>query len=263
MTDYIAFINNEPISIYDYKDGITNNLINKNDKIYCICGEAVYFKNESKYFKRKNSNCLIQTICHFSHYKNSKCNINKIFKINNNFGTPISPAPNKTDLEKRIERINSIIDGYFNSSKIQENLRYTIGILTKTIKINNLNIILSDDIIELQNNYYEQITFRALEFIEINHKIRYKLIDLNYKERNRGITYNLYNHICNDYERYKIYVKKLSLIILYYSRCINYNYKNNIDLIINDIINKLEEKKLLDIDNPITNKYIHIMKQLL
>lgn len=262
MTDYIAFKNDEPISIYDYKDLIETKPEEKQEKLYCICGDLVYFKNESKYFKRKNSNNIIQNICHFSHYKNSNCGINKIFKLNNNFGTIISPAPNKSDMEKRMERIDTIINGYFNGCKRQEEIRYRIIELSKIIKINNLNIILPEHILQLQNNYYNQITFRGLEHIDINHKERYILIDLISNEKNKGITYNLYYYICNDYNKFKIYVKKLSLIILYYSRCINYDINGCIKLIYNNCIFELEKKKKDNPDNPITIKYLNYIKEI-
>ncbi len=259
MTDYIAYYKNEPISIYDYKDMIEKDKSIKKEKIYCICGEHVFFKNESKYFKRKNSNTPIQIICHFSHYKNSNCSINKIFNSSSNFGITISNSPNKTDVEKRMERIDIIIKGYLNGYKKQMEIKTKIFKLSNIININKIDIKLSEEILELKDNFYYQITFRDLENIIIKPNRRYKLIDIIDKERNFGISYSLYNYICSNYERFKIYVRQLSLVILYYSRCINYNYNNIISHIINDCIIKLQNKINDNPNNNIAIKYLNLI----
>lgn len=260
MTDYIAYYKNEPISIYDYKDMIEKDINLKKEKLYCICGESVYFKNESKCFKRKNSNNVIQIICHFSHYKNSNCSINKIFYSSSNFGITISPSPNKTDVEKRMERIDIIIKGYLNGYKKQMEIKTKVNTLYKTIITNKLNIELSEELLQLRDNFYYEITFRDLENIVIKPNRRYKLIDIIDKERNFGITYSLYNYICSDYERFKVYVRQLSLIVLYYSRCINYNYNDSINDIIKDCMIQLENNIKDNPDNTIAIKYLNIIK---
>lgn len=259
MTDYIAYYKNKPISIYDYKDMIEKDKSIKNEPIYCICGENVFFKNESKYFKRKNSNASIQMICHFSHYKNSNCNINKIFNSTSNFGVTISNSPNKTELEKRMERIDIIIKGYLSGYKKQMEIKTKIFKLDKIININKIDIKLSEELLQLKDNFYYEITFRYLENIIINPNKRYKLIDIINNEKNFGISYSLYNYICSDYEKFKIYVRQLSLIILYYSRCINYNYNNTITHLINDCIIKLQNKINDNPDNIIAIKYLNVI----
>ena len=60
---------------YEYDDNIHKN------KIKCICGENIFYRNDSCNIY-KNDKCFIRGR-HFFHYKNSNCNIIKIANNNN------------------------------------------------------------------------------------------------------------------------------------------------------------------------------------
>lgn len=263
MTDYIAYYKNEPISIYDYKDLIESNPDIKKEQIYCICGEPIYYKNESKPFKRCNSNCIIQTICHFSHHKKSNCNINKIFKTSVNHGI-INTGIMRTEIEKKMDRLNNIVKAYLTGIKIENELKsklYTTIKYMTNARLKEIN--LSDDLLKIKDNFYYPITFRDLMNTKINHMKRYKLIDIYPKEKNNGISSSIMNYICGNDDIYKLYIRNLSLIIVYYSRCINYSYKDSINMIITDCIYQLEEKIKINPDNDLAIKYLNLFKESL
>lgn len=263
MTDYICFIDSNPISIYEYKDMIIKDpSLKKTLTPKCICGEAVYFKDESVHFERHMKNGQvkhIQMVSYFSHYKNSNCGINRLFKANNNHGTIISPAPNKTEFEKRLERIDQLLKAYHSGLYREEKLKISVLGLSNIINENNLDIKIHEDLLKIKSNYYNEISFRFLEFIKIDYGKKYKLIDLHKKEI---ISYNLYYRICNDYETFKIYVKNLSLIILYYSRCINKNFNLSINEYLDQCKEQLMKKINEDEYNPIIIKYLRDIESL-
>lgn len=247
MTDFIAYMDDKPISVYEYKDLYDKDKsIKKTKEIICICGRPVIFVNESCFFQTKRSKNIIQRSCHFSHLKGEKgCAITKIT-------TPLritASTASYTETEKRIARIDIILDIYIHSMRKYASIREKTYDCFRKIKNNNLDINLDELFLKIKDNFYIPISIKELEYKEIDPQKRYKIIEIDVwaqKCERIFIFSSTYKHMTDDYEHFKCYVKKLSMIIQYYSRCIKYDY---IDLKIQELNKKVDdminEKRLI------------------
>jgi len=233
MADFIAFdkdfTNN--FSIYDALELKKNKI---NIDYYCLCRNPVFIKNESIEFTNKK-NTIIQRHAHFAHFKNCDCNIKKIYdkKDKNETNTIIGDAPENTEMSKRIKIILKILKLNKISMQTYFKAKSNLDDVFKYAKIHNINIdefeeIMTDNIKKLMNFKTFLIGFKNIENEEIEQDKIYYIGDLfldgNENDNNLGvISYSLLYSICNDFERFKVFVKKLSLITMFSSRCINFN----------------------------------------
>jgi|688.fasta_scaffold429194_3 hypothetical protein len=245
MTDYVAFVGEEPISVEEYRDE------EHRGNIKCICGSNIHFVNESCFFERKGKE--IQRIKHFCHPKGSKCIIPKDIKDRKK-NDIIDDKPELTLKDKRLKRIKKLIIKHHQDLKTLINNKEK---LKEIINIAKKNEIEYEEEIEKQNLFkfyegsyfyniknYEYISFKNLANIQIEPNKIYKFNEIDYsyilKKRGNYIEDFLYissssmNKIIEDYKLYCEYLKQLSLIIIYYSsRC----DKENIDTISLNLIN--------------------------
>ena len=234
MADFVAFDKDytNSFSIYDALDLKKKEI---NNDYYCLCTNPVFIKNESIEFTNKN-NKLIQRHAHFSHFKNCICHIKKIYDKNdkNETNLKIGDAPENTELSKRIKIIFKILKLNKKSMKTYLNCKGNIDDIFRYANIHKINIdafeeIMTDNIKKLINFKTFGIGFKDIEYREIEQNKIYHINDLflDYDDDDKNnfgvISYSLIYNICNDFERYKIFVKKLSLITMFSSRCSSFD----------------------------------------
>jgi hypothetical protein len=253
MADFVSFDKDllNSYSIYEALEFKENNIDNT---YYCLCGSPLFIKNESIKFLNKNG-IIIQRHAHFSHYKNCLCNVKKVFdktKINNTF--KISDAPKNTELTKRISIIHKILSiykkSYYNYFKYNDDVSNIINTAKKyKIDINEFNDVMDDNVKKLINIRPIGIGFKEIEFKQIEQNIIYYIVDLFLDEDVKKfgvISYSLLYRICDDFERYKRFVKNLSLIAMFASRCINFHHiKSSKDYFIIKATEKITQIRLL------------------
>jgi len=252
MTDYIAFDKeNKVYSIYDIEK-ILKDIPDYKPDLYCICKEPIYYKKNSIEFINKKGH-KIQRINHFSHYPNSKCDI-KVIQSTKNKADKTNDAPEKTEIEKRINRIMDLLWFYNKSCKNYNTYKGECELIIKNAKKHKINYepLLSPFIIKLisikTNNKY--ISYKDIESLEIEENIKYNINEfsifiLDIKDRksfNNNFIYpkSFIYTLCNDFDRYIKYLKNLSLIIVYYSRCIKGN--DTMKKETNDLKNQIQYK---------------------
>jgi hypothetical protein len=213
MTDYIAFDSDEKAySIYEVNDDVIGN------GLYCICKEPVFYKKQSKVFNDKYGN-TIERMAHFSHYKNSNCSIKKLFKDDEDDEDDLykyeSPAPLLTLTDKRIKRIKTILKYIKKSFKAFKLTRIDIKNIIKEAKQQHIeyNQYINEYILKLLDVKTKLIGFKDIVNTKIENDIVYDITDID------EISFSYMNKICDEYDTYIIYVKSLSLIALYASRC--------------------------------------------
>jgi len=239
MTDYVAFrdVDNEPISVDEYKQQ------NCKDKINCICGKKLHFRNESVYFERKGK--TIQKTCHFSHYKGEKCLLPK--EIKEKQSKFLRKQPELTLEEKRTKKIKTIIRKIVDDKRLIWSHYEELKLIMKKTKDFNINFeeiiknyrlcsTLHNQIINKNSNNDKFISFKNIDKIKIEPYTNYIINELDYSiHHNHSISSSYYKHIINDYELYCKYLKNLSLILIYYSsRCYKeeaFNIKHELDLL--------------------------------
>jgi hypothetical protein len=236
MTDYVAFDKDFKIaySIYEAIELKEKEIV---IDYYCLCTKPLFVKGESIEFVNKKG-IVIQRAAHFSHYKNCNCIVKEAFKSNDKSNNYYADAPEITDEDKRVNILMKIIKKYYKSTykyRTAKNLiknAINIAINNKIYYKNNLN----EYIERILYNPTKGIGFKEIEFtdIDFNNEI-YIIIDV----MNETISHSYIKKICNDFERYKVYVKKLSIISLFASRCIDFD---KIDLTTNMFIQELEDK---------------------
>jgi hypothetical protein len=163
------------------------------------------------------------------------CNIKKIYdkKDKNETSIIIGDAPEHTEIGKRLKIILKILKLNKKSMKIYFNCKSNLDDVFKYAYIHNINInafeeIMTDNIKKLINFKTTVIGFKDIEIKEIEQNKIYYINDLfldsDVKDNSLGvISYSLLYSICNDFERFKVFIKKLSLITMFSSRCINFN----------------------------------------
>jgi hypothetical protein len=238
MADFIAF-NNDFTITYSIYDAIELQKQGMNMKYYCLCTKPIFIKNESIIFTNKKGN-HIQRHCHFSHYKNSNCVVKKAFNTKENvksFDNKIEDAPEITEVDKRVNIITKILKTYYKSLN---KLNITKGLLRECINIainNNIdhNLFMNDFIKKILLSKTTLIGFKEIEHSNINcfNDVVYVIGDIEM------ISNSLLKKICSNFERYKVFIKSLSLIALYASRCINFD---RIDLEAFSFIKNIEDQ---------------------
>lgn len=220
MADYVAFdiYLKQSYSIYEAlelkKQGIEIDY-------HCLCSSSLDIIDESIEFVNKKGK-RIQRAAHFRHYKNCCCEVKKAFKIQDKKSHYYADAPEITTEQKRIKIINNILDIYCKSML---NCRLYKQLIKDAIKIADNNkidysIIMNEDIERILYTPTKGIGFKDIEFTDIDYNNEiYIIIDV----MNETISNSYIEKICNDFERYKVYVKKLSIISLFASRCVDFN----------------------------------------
>lgn len=246
MTDCIAYINDVPISMYEYEDKIKeDNNYKIKHTLKCICGENVFYRKESCEFTRKNSNCVIKKMPHFSHHKNTDCSINTLIDYDKSKHATIGYF-NTTEIDRRIALLNRQL---YISAKALKKHNLINGIINEycyIINKNKLNININDNLLILKDNYYEPISIKQLETKTIDFNIKYRIVELNlYPKIKINISNNYYLYICSNFELFKHYIKQIGIIIQFYSRCVKYSYiDNQLDILKLEIDNELKQKHI-------------------
>jgi hypothetical protein len=236
MADYVAFDEDlkQSYSIYDALE------LNQKDKqYYCLCGSSLFVRNESIHFTNKRG-VIIQRAAHFSHYKKNCCEVRKAFKISCKDNNYYDDAPVITEEEKRKKIINNILKIYRKSMANYDIHKQLIKDANKIADNNKIDysIIMNEYIEKILYSSTKGIGFKEIEFTDIDYTNEiYIIIDV----MNETISNSCIEKICNDFEKYKIYIKKLSLISLFASRCIDfdavslntYSYIEKLELMIN------------------------------
>ena len=255
MGDYVGFVDEEPISVEEYRDE------EHRGKIKCICGSDIHFVNESCFFERKGRE--IQRIKHFCHPKGNKCFIPRD-KIEKRESNKIGEKPELTLEDKRKKRLAILLQKHLEDLKT---LNYNKEKLKEIISIAKKNKIEYEDEIKKNQNllkFYEgsyiydvnkneYISFKDLGNKKIEPNIIYKFNEIDYeytlKKRGNYIEDYLYisssniKRIVGDYKLYCEYLKNLSLIIIYYSsRCDKENI-NTISLNLSNLEEIINQKK--------------------
>lgn len=239
MADYVAFDNylKQSYSIYEALE------LKKQDieiDYHCLCTMPLHIIDESIEFVNKKGK-RIQRVAHFRHRKNCCCEVKKAFKIEDKKSHYYADAPEITTEQKRIKIINNILETY---SKSMLNYGLYKQLIKDAIKIAHNNkidysIIMNEDIERILYTPTKGIGFKDIEFTDIDYNNEiYIIIDV----MNETISNSYITKICNDFEIYKVYVKKLSIISLFASRCINfdkieldaYSFIDKLELIINE-----------------------------
>lgn len=262
MADYVGFVGERPISVEEYIDE------EHRGKIKCICGSNIHYVNESCFFMR--AGIEIQRVKHFSHPKGNKCFIPKEKQEKRN-KKKTDEKPELTLEEKRKKRLSKLIIKHL---KDYQELNYNKGRLRELIlksKINKIDYkeeIKKNDLSKFYKGSYiyninnnEYISFKNLRNIEIesNKFYRFNEIDYTYILKKNNCIYDylyisssIIKEIVNDYGLYCEYLKKLSLIIIYYSsRCdkedIN-SVHNKLVCLEKSINDKINEVKFIEDD---------------
>ena len=246
MTDCIAYIENIPISMYEYEDKIKEDSNYKNKHtLKCICGEEVFFRKESKEFTRKNTSCYIKKICHFSHYKNTDCIINKLIDYDKKTHKIIGYF-DTNEIDRRIKLLRRQLYIYALSLKKHNEINGKVNEYDKIIKNNKLDININNNLLILKSNYYQPISIKQLQTKIIDFNLKYKIIEVElYPKIQIDISSNYYLYICSNFELFKHYIKQIGIIIQFYSRCVKYSYiDNQLDILEKEINNKLQQQQL-------------------
>ena len=220
MADFVAF-NKEFTITYSIYDALELEKQGINITYYCQCQNPVFIRNESIEFKNKKGT-IIQRHAHFCHYKNCNCIIPRIFnKEEKQDSNKTDDAPEKTVLYKRKRIIFKILDVYNKSLKI---VNYAKGLLKDCINVAKNNHVdyhsfMNDYIMNILSSQSTLIGFKDIEYSNIGcfNNVIYIINDIEI------ISNTTLNKICDDFDRYKVYIKNLSLISLYASRCYDFH----------------------------------------
>ena len=181
MTDYVAFNKeNKPYSIHDIEK-ILKDIQDYKPDLYCICKEPVFYKKNSIEFVNKYGQ-KIQRINHFSHYPDSNCNVKQIKALISK-AEKVNNAPQLTEIEKRILRLNTLLWCYNKSYKEYITSKQECKEIIEKAKKNNIDYekFLSPFILKLicikTNNEY--IPYKDIETLEIDKNRMYHINEFN------------------------------------------------------------------------------------
>lgn len=255
MVDFVAFDKhlNTSYSIYDVLER-NNDMKKEEQEYYCLCGDKVYAKNESIVFVNRKGR-QIQRRCHFAHYKNSKCVIKKAYNSidyldeEEEENSKIDDAPEKTEEYKRYEILFEILYNYRKSKKLKIEAKKLIEEALKYCDKYKIEYTITDYIYNIIDNKTIGIGFKDIEYkdIELNNNI-YTIIELETDIYDKALPIGYISNSCirkisNNFELFKIFVKKLSIMSLFASRCINYDkIYNQVNNFIDEIEKKLYQK---------------------
>lgn len=241
MTDCIAYLNNEPISIFEYQD----KPIDKKDTLKCICGENVFFRKESCEFTRKNSHCIIKKMPHFSHHKNTDCPINNLIDYDKTKFVAIGYFKTN-EMDRRVGLLSRQLYIAGKALKKHNEINGLVNHYDKIIKNNNLDITIQPNLLILKDNYYEAISIKQLDTRVIDINIKYRIMELElYPKIKIHVSSNYYTYICSNIELFKHYIKQIGIIIQFYSRCVKYTYiDNQLEILEREVNNQITKKQL-------------------
>ena len=216
MTDYIAeYIDeNDEIKIIDinqYKEKYKNTSIKCPYKLKCICGNEVRYRSESR-----NKEDLITKIDCFFHMQGSNCNLPTI-TLNSNKKKIIKSM---TDKEKYYERLKLLCELHLKHLNNLKDFNQRIRDCLKQLKPYKNKIkdtsFITDDIKLASYTKLFFIDFRKIDEYTLNSKICYQINNIDLKNK---LFHKFLTKIANDFSLYIIYVRQISLTLLYYSRC--------------------------------------------
>ena len=216
MTDYIAeYIDeNDEIKIIDineYKEKYKNTDIKCPYTLQCHCGGEVRYRSES----RDDEGLIKKNNCFF-HMKGSNCNLRDITKSSSN----TKKTNSMTDGEKCYERLKLLCESHLEHINNFTDFKQKVSDCFKQLKpyINNIKdtSFITDDIKKLFYTKYNFIDFRKIYEYTLDSKNCYKINNIDLKDE---LFHNFLTKIANDFSLYIIYVRQISLTLLYYSRC--------------------------------------------
>jgi hypothetical protein len=216
MTDYIAEYTDENderkiIDINQYKENYLNKNIKCPFKLQCHCGGEVRYRSASR-----DVVGLITKIDCFFHMKGANCNLPTI-TLSSNTKKIIKSM---TDEEKYYERLKLLCKLHLKHLNNLKDFNQRIRDCLKQLKPYENKIkdtsFITDDIKLLSYTKIIFIDFRKLDEYTLNSKICYQINNIDLKDEN---FYKFLTKIANDFSLYIIYVRQISLTLLYYSRC--------------------------------------------
>ena len=215
MTDYIAEYTDENdetkiIDINQYKEKYKNTDIKCPYILKCYCGNEVRYRSESRI------EGLITKIDCFFHMKGSNCNLPTI-TLNNNTKKILKSM---TDEEKYYERLKSLCESHLKHLNNLKDFNQRIRDCFKQLKPYKNKIkdtsFITDDIKSASFTKLFFIDFRKIDEYTLDSKICYQINNIDLKEKSFQ---KFLKKIAKNFSLYIIYVRQISLTLLYYSRC--------------------------------------------
>ena len=262
MADYIAYLDRHTIiSIEEY----CKHFKDTRPAVYCLCGRRLYYRDNSY-----DDNMKIKRYKCFFHEKGSTCNINKImneelgFDDDNEFcktEKKIKCIKSLTENDKRIIRLKSLIYYLKKSMHLYDEYNHLIRSKLNDARLYDRFIIdksyITDDIYFLLSLSKTFISFNDLLNIEVIPEIFYCIGDIDIILERKI----LLQRIAADNQLFSHYLKQLSIMILFYSRCDKNikRIKNSVkifELKINDAIKTGKYNMLVFLDRQARINYI-------
>ena len=251
MADYIAYIDDDNIiSVDEYKEKFIDTDIKQKPKLFCLCRKPLFYRSSS--IKVVDDEELITKYHCFYHEKHSKCIIRETFRKNSKYKKDLIP---RTEQEKRLSRLCIMIDGIIENIDKYDTYRYTARNKLKKARPYDNYIIdksyITENIIYLLSLEKIWIGFNQLRYIEVSPLNFYCIGDIRIV-----LECGILKKVADDMKLYINYLKQLSIITLFYSRCDNNTDKMKADMML------FEDKIERAITNGKYNMLIHLDKQV-